>query len=312
MARTRYIKPDFFKDEDLCCLPLAARVWFQGLWCQADREGRVEYRPKRLKLEIFPYDDVDPVALTEKLANPCLPDRPEKKFIIIYSVNGEQYIQIINFSDHQRPHHTEKPSAIPSFNGYTTVKTTNNNGYARMGMEMGMEMEKQSDQRVLESDSRQTQDQFAPVETVPIKAMACTAEHAWNELCRIYPKPLGDGIIEGKAEAGPIFEAEPAKWPRWLRNAGHYAAAKQGARYVHALDNWLRVAYQDYDEQPKPLGQQGKPPPREALRQALQDKSIATLPRSISDDPEADALFRSFNLPWQELRRRVETGKLIL
>ena len=59
MARIRYLKPDFFKDEDIKELPFEARLFYQGLWVQADREGRGEDRPERLRIEIMPYDDVD-------------------------------------------------------------------------------------------------------------------------------------------------------------------------------------------------------------------------------------------------------------
>ena len=40
MARIRYLKPDFFKDEDIKELSFEARLFYQGLWVQADREGR--------------------------------------------------------------------------------------------------------------------------------------------------------------------------------------------------------------------------------------------------------------------------------
>lgn len=72
----------------------------------ADRAGRLEDTQKRLKALIFPYDDVDMDAILEKL---CI-----KPFIVRYSVDGKNYIQIINWDKHQSPHHTEKLSTIPS------------------------------------------------------------------------------------------------------------------------------------------------------------------------------------------------------
>ena len=52
MARIRSLKPEFFKDEDLALLPFEARILYSGLWCYADREGRLEDRPKYLKADI--------------------------------------------------------------------------------------------------------------------------------------------------------------------------------------------------------------------------------------------------------------------
>ena len=59
MARARIIKPSFFKNEELSECSYEARLLFIGLWTLADREGYVEYRPKRIKAELFPYDTVD-------------------------------------------------------------------------------------------------------------------------------------------------------------------------------------------------------------------------------------------------------------
>lgn len=116
--------PEFFKDEDLATLPFEARLFFEGLWCYADRAGRLEDRPKYLKVEIFPYDDVDVEKLLNMLANPKIEDRPEKCFIHRYAVNGKKYIQINEFLKHQSPHSTEKESEIPLFNESTCVKDT--------------------------------------------------------------------------------------------------------------------------------------------------------------------------------------------
>jgi hypothetical protein len=111
MARMRTIKPEFFKDAALAELPIAARMFFAGLWCQADREGRLRDEPKVLKLEIAPWDDdVDAEAMLSLLAQP---KAGKSGFIIRYEVGGFRYIHIPHFADHQRPYFKEKPSKIP-------------------------------------------------------------------------------------------------------------------------------------------------------------------------------------------------------
>ena len=123
MARTRYIKPDFFTDEDIADLPLEARLFFIGLWCHADRKGRLEDRPKFFKVAILPFDEFDIEAIIGLLA------LAEKPFIRHYEVDGKRYIQIINFEKHQRPHHTERDSTIPDPKKGITVKERLDNGY---------------------------------------------------------------------------------------------------------------------------------------------------------------------------------------
>ncbi len=120
--RIRGLKPDFFKDEDLATLPFEARMLFQGLWCIADREGRLEDRPKYIQAEIFPYDKkINIENLLNLLCFPQLENRPEKVFIRRYQVNRRKYIDIPEFLTHQNPHHTEKKSIIPEFNRELTV-----------------------------------------------------------------------------------------------------------------------------------------------------------------------------------------------
>jgi len=67
MARIRYLKPEFFKDEDLAVLLYETRLFFAGLWGLADKSGRLEDRPARLKAEIFPYDNIDPENMLQQL-----------------------------------------------------------------------------------------------------------------------------------------------------------------------------------------------------------------------------------------------------
>lgn len=105
MARARNIKPGFFKNEDLSELSPYARLLFVGLWCLADREGYLEDRPKRIKGELFPYENVN--------VDQYLNDLHVAGFIIRYEVDGERYISIPKFSDHQNPHHREAASRIP-------------------------------------------------------------------------------------------------------------------------------------------------------------------------------------------------------
>ena len=57
--RARNIKPGFWRNEELAEISPAGRLIFIGLWCMADREGFLEDRPKKIKLEILPYDDLD-------------------------------------------------------------------------------------------------------------------------------------------------------------------------------------------------------------------------------------------------------------
>lgn len=113
MARARNIKPGLFSNELLVELPAFDRLAFIGLWCLADREGRLEDRVKRIKIELFPCDDYDVEAGLARLA--------AAGFISRYQAAGFSVIEIINFQKHQSPHGSEKDSILPDINGYLTV-----------------------------------------------------------------------------------------------------------------------------------------------------------------------------------------------
>ena len=106
MARSRNIKPGFFMNDALAEVDPLGRLLFAGLWCIADRDGRLEDRPKRIKAEVLPYDDCDVDDLLNQLV--------KHDFIIRYEVEGEFYIQVINFLKHQNPHKNEVDSIIPA------------------------------------------------------------------------------------------------------------------------------------------------------------------------------------------------------
>lgn len=112
MARIRYIKPGFFDNERLGSLPLAARLLFIGLWCHADRDGRLEDRPARIKKEILGYDRVDCDRLLGVLQ--------ASGFLMRYSVSDLPLLQIVNFHKHQKPHVNESASTYPAPEGYET------------------------------------------------------------------------------------------------------------------------------------------------------------------------------------------------
>lgn len=106
MARARLLKPGFFENEHLAELPFEARLLFAGLWTIADRRGRLEDRPKRIKAVIFPYDE-------GLLIDDFLAQLATAGFIERYQVNGQNFIWIPTFETHQRPNINEPESVLP-------------------------------------------------------------------------------------------------------------------------------------------------------------------------------------------------------
>lgn len=106
MPRARNLKPGFFRNEVLCSLDPMARLLFAGLWLIADRDGRMEDRPKRILIDVFPYEsqtDVDGLlAILDKHG-----------FIHRYEADGIKVIQIVSWKRHVNPYKNEPTYNLP-------------------------------------------------------------------------------------------------------------------------------------------------------------------------------------------------------
>jgi hypothetical protein len=99
------LKPGFFKNEDLAKISCEGRLLFAGLWGLADREGRLEDRPSRIRAELFPYEPINVDRLLQELA--------AAGFIRRYVVDQRACLCIPTFRNHQQPHLREAPSILP-------------------------------------------------------------------------------------------------------------------------------------------------------------------------------------------------------
>lgn len=107
--RIRTIKPEFFTHEGIqdaeaeSKLPL--RLAYIGLWCAADREGRFKLEPRRLGVQILPYDQVEFSRVLHALAT--------RGFIVLYTVGDSCFGCIPSFERHQIVNNRESDSVIP-------------------------------------------------------------------------------------------------------------------------------------------------------------------------------------------------------
>lgn len=103
MARIRTIKPEFFTSEDIVGLSPFARLLYIALWCEADKEGRMTWKPNTFKLRYLPGDDVDIQVLATELV--------ESGLVVLY---GDGYAVIPKFRQHQHINPRESDSQLPN------------------------------------------------------------------------------------------------------------------------------------------------------------------------------------------------------
>lgn len=109
MARARNIKPGFFTHEQMAENDPLGRLLFLGLTTIADYKGELEWRPKRIKIQLLPYDECDIGKLAINL--------DKSGFVRFYSDGDKIYLKIVNFDKHQNPHKNEREagSEIPNY-----------------------------------------------------------------------------------------------------------------------------------------------------------------------------------------------------
>lgn len=120
MARIRTIKPELFKHEDLYDLEqssgLPVRVAFMGLFTCCDRNGRFKWRPRALKLDILPYDEVDFSRVLDALMT--------RDFVRKYVIDDEEYGVIPTFLKHQIINNKESASVLPEPTEMSYISTS--------------------------------------------------------------------------------------------------------------------------------------------------------------------------------------------
>ena len=100
--RIRTIKPEFFTSEDIVELPPLSRLLYVALWCEADKEGRLVWKPKTFKLRYFPADACEIEALAASLVGAGL--------VKLY---GDGLAYIPGFAKHQHINPRESASTLP-------------------------------------------------------------------------------------------------------------------------------------------------------------------------------------------------------
>lgn len=110
MARIRTIKPELAAHEGLFDLERETQLPIRFAWCMlftvADREGRFAWRPRTLKAQILPHDEIDFARVLDAWVT--------RGFVVKYRVKGEWFGWIPTFTKHQVINNRESPSDLPA------------------------------------------------------------------------------------------------------------------------------------------------------------------------------------------------------
>lgn len=124
MARIRSIKPEFWVSEQIAECSTNARLTFIGLWNFADDNGVHPAKPKTLKAELYPMDDVTSGQVSE-----WVDELIRVGLLAEFESAGARYWHITGWSRHQK---IDRPSLK-----YPAPPSDGNSPPSRRGLDEG-------------------------------------------------------------------------------------------------------------------------------------------------------------------------------
>lgn len=229
MARIRTIKPEFFTSEDIVSLSPLARLLYLATWCEADREGRMEWRPFTFKMRYFPADSCDIKSLCQELTDAGL--------IVAY---GDGLAYIPKFSKHQHINPREASSHLPEPPPEVDAsRRVGTRAFTVTDAQGGRKEGKEGDTRVEDASSASPPGFEAFWEIWPKSSRKGGKASCLKVWIKRKLEPMAKTIAEHvKAMAGS---------PDWLKNGGEFIPAPlvylnqarwDGAEAVKADDPW--------------------------------------------------------------------------
>lgn len=236
--RARSIKPGICDNELLGAADPYCTLLFERLWMMADREGRLEDRPLRIKAQAFPYrEGLDINGLLDWLA--------ENGFIARYAVGGQRFIQVTKFAEHQRPHANEAASKIPP--PPQAVTETAEASTTKVASEHN-----QGSKRFALNPSSLTPDSGLLTADTPR-----FAEREWRAIQSGYPEFTGSQSVWLLAERTCVAAIEAGEpWESIAAGVQRYAefcrVADRIPKFVKSPDKWFAAKQWREEWQPPP------------------------------------------------------------
>jgi len=236
MARIRTVKPDFWTDEKVVELSMAARLTVIGSLNFADDNGNLERSAKKLKMQIFPADSID--------CEPLIQEVIAQGMFNEYSVNGKNYLHIKGFCKHQvinRPSKSNIPA--PSFSeesdatqaALTEPSLTEGKGKEGKGKEEDKDKTPHTPQGGLPAVSKKREGK----PTIEFKTFIANCRESGEK-----PIPSGDPIYDYAEEAGICDDWLALQWSEFKARYSAGSKRYKDWREVYRKSvrgNWFKL-----------------------------------------------------------------------
>jgi hypothetical protein len=173
MARIRTIKPEFFTSEDIVALSPLARLLYIALWCEADKEGRMTWKPTTFKLRYMPGDNCDINALCQEIVG--------RGLVKLYD-DGLAYIP--SFSSHQHINPREAASQLPEPQTKPRVSTRQPRVSTSANLDVHAQVGREGKGKEGKEDSAEPQSDSTPTPVEPPVVMMPLNDNSEFAICQ--------------------------------------------------------------------------------------------------------------------------------
>lgn len=192
MGRIRTIKPELPQSESMGRVSRESRLCFILLWTLADDAGRLRGNSRMLASLLYPYDDD-----AKLLIDGWLKELDDEGCIVRYEINGDHFIQIKKWLQHQK---IDKPSLskIPEFvegsRGFANVREGSFTPAEKNAADQGRDKGPKEQGEVAKVSAPASPDPLPPVQ--PKRKPKSTGEVTFTAWCT-QVKDRGEKLISG-------------------------------------------------------------------------------------------------------------------
>ncbi len=242
MARIRTIKPDFFTSEDIIELSPLARLLYIAIWCEADREGRLAWKPKTFKIRYLPADNCDINELCREIV--------DRGLVVLY---GDGLACIPSFSKHQHINPRETASILPE-------PSRVDDASARIGDDFPSTPENHGKARVSDASSRDSDVQVGNEGKEIDNASKTTRKSSPKKISLPADFGISDRVREWAGRKGYVDLESHLEYFKGKSLAKGYTYADWDEGFMGAIrEDWAKL------RSPSPASQGGFDPSRGAI-----------------------------------------------
>jgi hypothetical protein len=210
VARIRTIKPEFFTSEDIVGLTPLARLLYVAIWCEADKEGRLTWKPVTFKLRYFPGDNCDIASMCKEIVDAGL--------VVLY---GDGLAVVPSFKAHQHINPRESDSQLPEPVAIPTRKARVVTRQSRDSDAQGGREGKGKEGKDSSADAKNSRASSLPENFYPNDAGVTAAEAAGLNV-----KVEVANFSNHHASKGSKFIDWQAAWRTWMGKAIEFGRGK--------------------------------------------------------------------------------------